>query len=145
MSSRKWSLVCALALVLATMLACKFSFSTANISSLKIGKDKDVSTTASTFGPRDAVYVVAEVSNAPSKSKLRGRLLIDKIEGYESGKMVPGAETTLDLPGSATGNFTFTPNSNGWPAGSYKVEVTLLNEEGEQKDQKTETFTVGGQ
>lgn len=144
MNKNRWSLACALGLMLVTVLACKFSFTTANIGSLKLSKDKNAGTTTSSFGPRDTVYALAEISNAPSKMKLKGRLLVDNVEGYQSGTPVPGAETTLDLPGSATGTFTFTPNSGGWPNGTYKVEVSLINEDGEQKDQKTETFTVSG-
>ncbi|HEY0407190.1 MAG TPA: hypothetical protein VGC89_15770 [Pyrinomonadaceae bacterium] len=145
MNAKRWNLVCALLIVLATTLACKFSFTTANISSLKISKDKDGGSTASSFSPEDKVYALATVSNAPDKMKLKGRLLIDNIEGQKQGDPVPGAETTLDLPGSATGTFTFTPTGGGWPKGSYKVEVSLINEEGEQKDQKMETFSVSGE
>ncbi|HEX8492007.1 MAG TPA: hypothetical protein VF658_04140 [Pyrinomonadaceae bacterium] len=144
MSVKRWSLVCAVCLLLVSATACKFSFTTANISSLKLSKNKDASSTDSSFGPRDTIYAVAEVSNAPGKLKLKGRLLVDNIEGYQSGMVVPGAETTIDLPGSATGTFTFTPNAGGWPNGSYKVEVDMLTEDGEKKDQKTATFTVSG-
>lgn len=144
MNKNRWSLACALGLVLVTVLACKFSFTTANISSLKLSKDESAGSTTSSFGPRDVVYALAEVSNAPSKMKLKGRVLVDNVEGYQPGTPVPGAEKTLDLPGSATGTFTFSPQSAGWPNGSYKVEVSLINEDGEQKDQKTETFTVSG-
>ena len=142
MSMKRWTLGCVVVLTLALMLACKFSFTTANISSLKISKDKEGSSVASSFGPKDTIYAVAEVSNAPGKVKLKGRLLIDKVEGYTSGMAVPGIEATIDLPGSGFGTFTFTPPTAGWPGGSYKVEVSLLNEDGEQKDQKTETFSV---
>lgn len=144
MSLKRWSLACVLLIMVAAMMGCKFSFTTANISNLKLSKDKGGSSTTSSFGSRDTIYALADVSNAPSKMKLKARLLIDKIEGYESGKPVPGVETTIDLPGSAVGTFTFSPPNAGWPSGSYKVEVTLLNEEGEQKDQKTETFSVTG-
>jgi hypothetical protein len=144
MNVKRVNLVCALGLLVVSVLACKFSFTTANISGLKIGKDRDVSTTVSSFAPKDTVYVVADVSNAPSKMKLKARLLIDSVEGFSSGTLVPGAETTIDLPGSSTGTFTFTPPTNGWPNGSYKVEVNMLNEDGEQKDQKTSTFSVSG-
>jgi hypothetical protein len=129
--------------LLVAVLACKFSFTTANISSLKISKDKS-SALSGSLEPNDTVYALADVSNAPGKMKLKGRLLVDKVEGHPAGMLVPGAETTIDLPGSATGTFTFTPPSSGWPVGTYKVEVTLLDEGGEQKDQKTETFTVSG-
>ncbi|MDX6692622.1 MAG: hypothetical protein QOF02_225 [Blastocatellia bacterium] len=144
MNAKRWNLVCALAIVLAATLACKFSFTTANISSLKLSKEKDGSTNSS-FGRQDKVYAMADVSNAPGKMKLKGRLLIDNIEGYKSGDPVPGMETTIDLPGSSMGYFTFSPPSAGWPKGSYKVEVSLINEDGEQKDQKTDTFSVSGE
>jgi hypothetical protein len=144
MNAKRWNLVCALAIVLAATLACKFSFTTANISGLKISKDEKGGSTTSIFNPPDTIYALADVSNAPAKMKLKGRLLIDNIEGYKSGDPVPGAETTIDLPGSSTGTFTFTPGPAGWPKGSYKVEVSLINEDGEQKDQKTDTFKVSG-
>lgn len=144
MSSKRWSFACALCLVLFTALACKFSFSTANISGLKISKDKEGNNVTSSFGPNDKVYAVAEVSNAPGKLKLKTRLLFDNVAGQTSGTPVPGMETTLDLPGSDTGNFTFTPPTAGWPNGSYKIEVSMLNEDNEQKDQKTATFSVSG-
>lgn len=144
MSGKKWNLACALCLVLATVLACNFSFTTANLSSLKLSKEKSASTTASSFGPKDTIYAVADVSNSPGKIKLKGRLLADSIEGYTSGTVLPGAETTIEMPGSGTGTFTFTPTTAGWPNGSYKVEVSMLTENGEQKDQKTATFSVSG-
>lgn len=144
MSVKRLNMACALGLLLMSVLACKFSFTTANISNLKLGKDKDASTPASSFAPRDTIYVVADVSNAPSKMKLKARLLVDSVEGFSAGSLFPGAETTIDLPGSATGTFTFTPPGAGWPNGSYKVEVNMLNEDGEQKDQKTANFSVSG-
>jgi hypothetical protein len=144
MSVKRLNLVFALALILATMLACKFSFSTANLSSLKISKDKSGSTPASSFNSSDTIYAVADVSNAPSKTKLRARLLFDNVAGQTSGALVPGAEATIELPGSGTGDFTFTPPATGWPNGSYKLEVSMLNENNEQKDQKTGTLTVSG-
>lgn len=144
MNVKRWNLACALGLVLLTVLACKFSFTTANLSSLKLSKDEKANSTASSFGPKETIYAIAEVSNAPSKMKLKGRLLFEKVEGNSSGSLVPGMETTIDLPGSTKGTFTFTPPGAGWANGSYKVEISLLAEDGEQKDQKTETFSVAG-
>lgn len=144
MSVRGWNAVYALGLVLLVTVACKFSFTTANISELKISKEKSAGSTTSSFNASDTVYVVADVSNAPSKTKLKARLLFDNVQGQTSGAAVPGAETTIEMPGSGSGTFTFTPPGSGWPNGSYKVEVSLLNEDNEQKDQKTGTFSVTG-
>jgi hypothetical protein len=117
-------------------LACKFSASTANISSLKIGKDKGVSTESSTFSPGDTVYAVATIGNAISKVKVKGRLVIEDAPGEK------GPEDTVELPGSGTATFTFTPPSSGFPTGKYKIEVIMMNEDGQQKDQKSASFSI---
>lgn len=141
MQTKRWNLMLGLGFLLVTALACSFSASTANISALKLGKDKDVSQESSSFGAKDTVYAVATISNAPGAVKVKGRLVIEDVAGQQSGP-IPGLEKTLDLPGSTTASFTFSPPTAGWPAGKYKLEVLMLNEAGEQKDQKTASFTV---
>ena len=141
MRTKRWDLALGLGLLIFAGLACNFSASTANISGLKLGKDKDVSTETSSFAAGDTVYAVATVSNAPGAVKVKGRLAIDAVEGEESGP-IPGLEKTLDLAGDGTATYTFSPPPTGWPKGKYKVEVFMLNEGGEQKDQKTANFSV---
>ncbi|HEY0005901.1 MAG TPA: hypothetical protein VGB17_14055 [Pyrinomonadaceae bacterium] len=135
------NLIFALGLLLVTALACNFSASTANISSLKIGKDANISTETETFAAGDTVYAAAVISNASEKLKVKGRLVADSVEGLQSGP-VAGAEKTLEMEGGGTAKFSFTPGENGWPKGKYKMEVLMMNEAGEQKDQKTVSFTV---
>jgi hypothetical protein len=122
-------------------LACNFSASTANISDLKLGKDETASQATSTFAATDTIHAVATISNAPGAVKVKGRLVIEDVEGQQAGP-IPGLEKTLDLPGSGTATYTFTPPTGGFPKGKYKVEVLMLNEAGEQKDQKSASFTV---
>ena len=141
MRTKRWDLALGLGLLIFAGLACNFSASTANISGLKLGKDKDVTAETSSFAAGDTVYAVATVSNAPGAVKVKGRLVIDDVEGEQAGP-VPGLEKTLDLPGSGTATYTFSPPPTGWPKGKYKVEVIMLNENGEQKDQKTANFSV---
>jgi hypothetical protein len=141
MSRNRWYPTLALALLLIAITACHFSVSTANMSSLKLGKDKNVSQEASTFAPTDTVYGVATISNAPSAVKVKGRLVVEDVPGEKNGP-ISGLETTVDLPGSGTATFTFSPPAAGWPKGKYKLEVVMLNGDGEQKDQKTASFTV---
>jgi len=135
------NLTIGLAVLLATGAACNFSVSTANLSGLKIGKDKTVSQESATFGANETVYGVATVSNAPNKVKVKGRLAVDDVPGQQTGP-IPGLETTVELPGSGTATFTFSPPQDGWPKGKYKIEVVMLNEAGEQKDQKVGSFAV---
>jgi len=141
MRTARGGLAVSLGVLVFAALACSFSASTANISDLKVSKDKAATQPTSSFAARDTVYAVATISNAPGAVKVKGRLAFDEVEGAESGP-VPGAETTIDLPGSGTATFTFTPPSSGFPPGKYKVEVFMLNEQGEQKDQKSAGFTV---
>jgi len=130
--------ICGIFLV-AAAVAC--SFSTANLSSLKVGKDKAVSSETSTFAPNDTVYALGTVSNAPGKVKVKGLLAFDDVPGQTAGP-IPGLEKTLDLEGSGTATYTFTPPPDGWPKGKYKIEVTLMDDSGQQKDQKSTTFSV---
>jgi hypothetical protein len=73
--------------------------------------------------------------------KVKGSLAADDVEGMPNGP-IKGLETTLDLAGSGTATFTFTPPPDGWPKGKYKLDVIMLNEDGQQKDQKSTSFTV---
>lgn len=141
MQTHRRNVTFALGLLLALGIACNFSASTANLSSLKLGKDKEAATETSNFGTSDTVYAVATVSNVPDKVKVKGRLVVEEVAGEQSGP-VPGLENTLDLAGSGTATFTFSAPASGWPKGKYKVEVIMMNEAGEQKDQKSASFTV---
>ena len=126
-------------LLLVVVLACNAS--TANLSSLKIGKDKAVSSESSSFGPNDTIYAVGTVSNAPGKVKVKGLLAFEDVEGQKQGP-IPGLERTLDLEGSGTATYTFTPPPDGWPKGKYKIEVILMDDSGAEKDKKSGTFSV---
>ena len=141
MRTARGGLLVSLAVLVFAAVACNFSASTANISELKLGKDQAASQATSTFAPTDTVYAVATVSNVPSAVKVKGRLAFEEVAGEQAGP-IPGLEKTLDLPGSGTATYTFTPPPDGFPKGKYKVEVFLLDEGGQQKDQKSASFTV---
>ncbi len=135
------NLIVASGLVLMVTLACNFSASTANISSVKIGKDRNVNQEATTFEGSDPIYVIATISNAPSKVKVKGQMIVESAEGLTAGPL-PGLEKTLDLDGSGTATYSFTPPPSGWPKGKYKVDVTMMDDSGAQKDQKSVSFSV---
>lgn len=144
MHTKRWNLALGLGLVLAAALACNFNFSTANISSLKVGKDEKVSTETSTFGPKDTVYIVATLSNTSDKWKMRCRLYFDDVQGQKNGEMVPDSEQTLELPSAGTASYKYSWGGAGWPSGKYKIEVAMISEQGEEKDKKTANFTITG-
>lgn len=139
MGKYKINSILAFALLVVVAVACNMS--TANLSSLKLGKDKTASQESSTFGADETVYAVGVVSNAPGKVKVKGLLAFEDVEGQKPGP-IPGLEKTLDLEGSGTATFTFTPPPSGWPKGKFKVEVILMDDSGAQKDQKSSIFSV---
>lgn len=141
MRTARGGLAISLGLLVFVALACNFSASTANISDLKVAKDGAGTQTTSSFAPGDTIYAVATISNAPGAVKVKGRLTVEDVEGEDKGP-IPGLEKTLDLPGSGTATYTFTPPASGFPKGKYKVEVFMINEAGEEKDQKSASFAV---
>jgi hypothetical protein len=141
MRTARGGLLVSLGILVLAALACNFSASTANISDLKLGKDQAASQATNTFAATDTVYAVATISNAPGAVKVKGRLAFEDVEGEQAGP-IPGLEKTLDLPGSGTATYTFTPPASGFPKGKYKIEVFMLDDKGEQKDQKSASFTV---
>ena len=139
MSKSKFNFGIATGLLLAVVLACNVS--TANLSSLKISKDKTASSETSSFGANDTVYAVGTVANAPGKVKVKGLLAFEDVEGQKQGP-IPGLEKTLELEGSGTATYTFTPPPDGWPKGKYKIDVILMDDSGAEKDKKSGTFSV---
>jgi hypothetical protein len=139
MKTNRLKPVLALMLMLGVGFACNYS--TANLSSLKVGKDQGVSQQTSNFDAGDTIYAVATVSNAPGKVKVKGRLVVEDVPGQKAGP-IPGLERTLDLDGSGTATFTFSPPTAGWPRGKYKLEVLMMNDKGEQKDEKSASISV---
>ena len=140
MQKHRLNAALALGLLIAFGLACNFSASTANISGLKLGKDKAVTAETSSFASGDTIYAVATISNVPDKVKVKGRMVVEDVAGQPTGP-IAGLEDTVELPSDGTATFNFTPTT-GWPKGKYKVEVVMMNEAGEQKDQKSADFTV---
>lgn len=144
MHKSRWSLALGMGVVLLVALACNWSASTANISSLKLSKDEEAKTETTNFGPGDKIYATAVISNNPGKQSVKFRVLYDNVEGMKSGDLVQGAEKTLEVDGSRPAIFWITLPSGGFANGRYKVDVVMMNEKGEQKDQKSATFNVSG-
>jgi hypothetical protein len=145
MRANRWNLVLVLGLMVAIALACKGGFTTANISSVKVSKEKSASTETSSFAPTDTIYIVAQLSNASEKWKMKCRLIYDDVKDEKSGDAVSGSEQSVDLEGSGTATYTYKPLGGGLASGKYKAEVSMVNDKGEQKDQKTVNFEITGE
>jgi hypothetical protein len=138
--TKKISVIALLGLLMIAT-ACSFNVSTANIGGLKLGKDKEVQQETKTFAANETIYSAVTISSNPGTVTVKGKLHVVEIEGQKAGP-IPGAETTVTVAGEGTANFNFTQPNKGWPQGKYKFEALMLNEDGEQKDSKSQDFTV---
>lgn len=140
MRIRSWSATAVAVITLAFVSSC--SFTTANISSMKLSKDKEGTTETNSFAPSDSIYTKVTVSNVPSKVTLKFRVITEDVEGQPKNAPVPNFDKSFELPTSGYVDYFLTPPPAGWPAGKYRIDVTMHIESGEQKDQESATFTV---
>jgi hypothetical protein len=125
-------------------LACNASFTTANLSDLKFGKNEKANPPSNSFKPADKIFVVSEVNNTSDKHSVKFRLLFDDVKGQKAGAPVPGAETTVEAPGASDVHFSVAI-PGGFPPGTYKAEAVLFDADGKKEiDRKEGTFTVAG-
>jgi len=139
--TNKINFTAAFGILMLISLAC--SFSTANLSEIKFGKDDSASNPSTKFKPEDEIFAVTSVNNAGGKNKVKFRLLFDEVEGAKSGTVAYKAEKELEVEGSREVFFNFSVQSGIVP-GSYKTEVILTGEDGKELDRKTAAFTVSG-
>lgn len=123
-------------------VACNMS--TANMSSFKVGKDKEVKTEASSFKSGETVYGVATISNAPGKTNVKFSFAADDVSGMTKGEQVKGSNVDVVVPdGGGTATYSL-PIPSGVPGGKYILTADMHNEAGEKKDGKSVTITIEG-
>ena len=132
--------IVAISALIVIALACNAS--TANMSSLKVSKDKEGTQETTTFKPGDTIYAVATISNSPGKTTTKFRLKADEVSGIPKGDVIPGSEVAVDLPGSGTATYSL-PIPASVKGGKFILEADMHNETGEKKDGKTSPVTIG--
>lgn len=88
----------------------------------RIGDNKQVTDSTSTFGVRDTMYVVVTTENTPNGGTMMARWT------YETGQVVDSITQSVDKTDS-TKPTTVTEfhisKATPWPAGKYTVDLTL--------------------
>ena len=129
----------ALGLLIAIAAACNGSFTTANLSELKFGKNNKADPAATSFSTGEDIYALATVSNAPDgKYKLTWKITYDDVQGKPRGSEL--GTNTVDFEGSKQLWQSF---SSPLP-GEYAVEATLSDGDGKKIDGKTGKLTIKG-
>jgi len=124
-----------------TAMACNMS--TANMSSLKVSKDKDGKQESTSFKSGDTIYANATISNSISKVQVKFRLNAEDVAGMAKGETVKGSEVTIDLPSSGNAIYSL-PIPVGVKSGKFTLVADMMNDAGEKKDGKSATLTIEG-
>ena len=98
-----------------------------------VGADKKVTSPTDTFAKNDTIYAAVETVGAGTAS-----LVAKWTYSGKDGKSIPVKEDTATIAstGPATSEFHVS-KPDGWPTGSYQVEVLL-----DGKSVNTKTFKV---
>ena len=83
-----------------------------------VGADQKVTAASTTFAAKDVIYAAIDTENAAKDVVLNAKW------SFQDGQTVHEETTTISPEGNATTNFKFS-NSNPWPVGKYKVELSL--------------------
>lgn len=83
-----------------------------------VGADQKVSTPTTEFAPTDTIYAaVSTTGTAPNA-------VLDAKWTYQDGQVVNQSSQTIAPNGNAVTAFHIS-KADGWPAGNYKVEISL--------------------
>lgn len=125
------------AFVIAAALAAACNVTTANLASLKTGKEKGANQESTTFKAGETLYASAAVANNPGGVKVVYSLKNEK------GDKIPGTETSIPMEKSGTAEYSVSLPA-GVPSGKYTVTADLVTDSGEKKGSKSVTVTIEG-
>ena len=143
-NSRLFRTLTLISLMLAALASCNVGVGRNVIASLKISPDEAGSRTPSSFPQAATVYVIVRVANARERLKVVCRVYNEQVAGQQTGTEIEGSMREAEVTGGENGYaaFNYSHAGEGWPKGTYRVEVRLLSLSGVEKDQKADTFVV---
>jgi len=124
MTKRRFYLGFAAVVLLAAILACGFSASTANIADAWMAQDYEGTQRTTTFGQGDVFYCIVDLKNAPDDTTVKASWTAVEVEGVNPNTFIDEASLT-----SSSGSLHFELSNNSlWPNGRYKVDLYLNDE-----------------
>jgi hypothetical protein len=126
MKSKKFSVLLAVLALIISTLACSFGAGEPTLGNVRTAKDENGDQVSSVFSTTDTIYVVGDVSNGKQGNVVSSKWMVSSVEGYDPGYVIDEVDLTLDEDKSSYNvNFYFEPPTDGWPTGTYKVEVSF--------------------
>lgn len=95
-----------------------------------VGPDQKVTSPTTTFTPKDTIYAAVSTAGTATNATLGAKW------SYQDGQTVNDSSQTIAPTGPAVTTFHIS-KPDGWPAGNYKVEISLNGTPVSSKD-----FTV---
>ena len=83
-----------------------------------VGPDQKVTAATTTFAPKDTIYAAVSTTGTAPNAVLNAKWT------YQDGQTVNESSQTIAPNGPAVTSFHIS-KPDGWPAGSYKVEISL--------------------
>ena len=83
-----------------------------------VGADQKVTSPTTTFSPKDTIYAAVSTTGSASNATLGAKWT------YQDGQTVNDSSQTIAPTGPAVTTFHIS-KPDGWPAGNYKVEISL--------------------
>jgi hypothetical protein len=110
----------------ASSLACALGGGDPTLSNTRTALDEDGVNTTSTFGAFDIVYVVNDLANGVNGNVVTSIWYAESVDGVDPNFLIDTVEYTVtDETYDGTIYFYFEPPTDGWPAGTYRVEVSF--------------------
>jgi hypothetical protein len=116
--------------------------STAHIASLNVANDKAATSSTETFAPNDEIFASGHVANLPNKVTMQWQMIAEDVKGEPKNEHIAALDKSYDVNSDADVTYNLTPPPNGWPAGKYKIVLTMMDN-GSQRDEKSQEFAVG--
>lgn len=91
-----------------------------------VGGDQKVTTATTSFSPKDPIYAAVSTTGA-------GTATIGAKWTFQDGQTVKEDSKSIAPTGPATTSFEIS-KPDGWPVGSYKVEISLNGQSAGSKD-----------
>jgi hypothetical protein len=83
-----------------------------------VGADQKVTSPTTTFSPKDTIYAAVSTTGSATNATLGAKWT------YQDGQTVNDSSQTIAPTGPAVTTFHIS-KPDGWPAGNYKVEISL--------------------
>ena len=127
MNKRALPILLAVLALIASSLACSLG-GELSLTNARTAFDDKGERPTSVFAPNDAVYVVADLANAPTGTVVTSKWFYIAVEGIDPNTLIDTADITTDKDSfTGTVHFFFPAGSN-FPVGTYAVELYLNGE-----------------